>query len=99
MYVCVHILYYIILCYIILYYIILYYIIYIYIYIYIYILCVCVCVCVCVLYRLQVVDTSPLRIRVKNDDVSMGGDVIGQITFPIEQIAMPGFEQKASGFS
>jgi hypothetical protein len=72
---------------------------YIHIYIYIYILCVCVCVCVCVLYRLQIVDTSPLRIRVKNDDVSMGGDVIGQITFPMEQIAMSGFGQKASGFS
>jgi hypothetical protein len=56
-------------------------------------MCVYVCVRVCVHDRLQVVDTSPLRISVKNDDVSMGGDVIGQITFPMEQIAVSGFEQ------
>lgn len=44
--------------------------------------------------RLPVVDTSPLRIRVKNDDVGMGGNIIGEIKFPMQQIANDGFRQK-----
>jgi len=43
--------------------------------------------------RLPVVDTSPLCIRVKNDDVSMGGNIIGEIKFPMQQIANNGFQQ------
>jgi len=44
--------------------------------------------------RLPVVDTSPLCIRVKNDDVGMGGNIIGEIKFPMQQIANDGFQQK-----
>jgi hypothetical protein len=44
--------------------------------------------------RLPVIDTSPLCIRIKNDDVSVGGDVIGEVKFPMQQIATDGFQQK-----
>lgn len=44
--------------------------------------------------RLPIVDTSPLCVRVKNDDVGVGGNVIGEIKFPMQQIANDGFNQK-----
>ena len=44
--------------------------------------------------RLPVVDTSPLCIRVMNDDLSVGGNVIGELRFPMQQMATEGFRQK-----
>jgi hypothetical protein len=45
--------------------------------------------------RLPIIDTSPLCICVKNDDLSVGGNVIGEVKFPMQQIANDGFRTQA----